>query len=82
MSESKVTEIVEKATGDADFRRKLMEDPEQTLAPYGLSDAEFEQIAGALGEEFQGALEQRQSKRRMGKFGSLSGPMGIDGAVE
>ena len=78
----RLEEIIEKAAGDADFRARLLEDPQRALASYGLSEDEKEQIVSALSEKFEGVLDQRLSKRRMGKFGSLSGPMGIDGAVE
>jgi len=82
MDEKKVGEIIEKAMSDTVFRGRLMEDPSSALASYGLSEEEFGRITSALDEKFQGTLEPRLSKRRMGKFGSMSGPMGIDGAVE
>ena len=75
-------EIIEKAVNDEAFRTRLLDSPEEALAPYGLDEKEFDQIVSALSEKFDGALEQRLSKRRMGRFGSMSGPMGIDGAVE
>ena len=78
----RLKEIVERAASDTEFRDRILEDPTKALQPYGLDEGEFKQIVSALSEKFEGALEERLSKRRLGKFGSLSGPMGIDGAVE
>ena len=82
MDDRKIGEIIEKAMSDAGFRGRLMEDAAAALASYDLTDEEFDRIASTLNEQFDGVLEPRLSKRRMGKFGSMSGPMGIDGAVE
>ena len=79
---NRLGEIIERAVSDEEFRNELLDSPEVALAPYGLEEDEFNQIVSALSEKFDGALEQRLSKRRMGRFGSMSGPMGIDGAVE
>ena len=81
MSE-RMDEVVARAVTDEEFRGRLFDDPAGTLSPFGLADDEVAQVMSALEDKFDGALEKRLSKRRIGKFGSLSGPMDIDGAVE
>ena len=83
MSSQTVQTIIEKAMEDQDFRKALVDDPRTATAEYGLSEEELTSLESAMEEAFQGELEARISKRRMGgKFGSFTGPLGIDGAVE
>ena len=83
MSGKSVSTIIERALEDADFRRALMDDTRAAVASYELSEEEIQKLEAAMSDAFQGELEPRISKRRMGgKFGSFTGPMDIDGAIE
>ena len=83
VSSETVQSIIERALEDADFRDKLLDDTRAAVSGYELSEQELQCLETAKSDAFQGELEARISKRRMGgKFGSFTGPMGIDGAVE
>jgi len=84
MSSETVEKIIEKALEDAEFRNALTQDVRAAVQEYDLSEEELTSLEAAMNDTFQGQqLEPRISKRRMGgKFGSFTGPMDIDGAVE
>jgi len=83
MAEKKVEAIIERALSDADFRQRLLADPEAACAECGLSAAEMERLVANCKEVFAGELDARISKRRIGaKFAGFIGPLGIDGIQE
>lgn len=84
MSSETVGKIIEKALEDPQFREALMAAVRAATRDYDLSEEELTALEAAMTDTFQGQeLEARISKRRMGgKFGSFTGPMDIDGAVE
>ena len=82
MSENTVAKIIERAVQDEKFREKLMADPGAVATEYGVCEKELRDVL-EKSSEFSGELEARVSKRKMmGRFGGLSGPMGIDGVEE
>ena len=84
MSSETVGKIIEKALDDTQFRNALMADVRAAVGDLDLFEEELTALEAAMNDTFQGQqLEARISKRRMGgKFGSFTGPMDIDGAVE
>ena len=83
MSQQQVEQILARALSDEGFRQALAEDPEKACAEYDVTAEEIQQIVASMDEQFAGELEPRLSKRKMGgKFGSFSGPAGIDGLVD
>jgi hypothetical protein len=83
MAEGRVEEIIELAVADADFRRRLLEDPQSACAGYGLNEAELKQLTESCQQAFAGELDARISKKRIGaKFAGFTGPLGIDGIQE
>jgi hypothetical protein len=82
MSKEEMDRIIEKALTDSSFREKLLEDPITACQPYDVTGEELSEIIKSSKETFAGELDARVSKRKMGKFGGFSGPMGIDDIVE
>ena len=83
MSQEQVELILAKALEDESFRQALADDTAKACADYDVTDEEIQQIVASIDEQFAGELETRLSKRKMGgKFGSFSGPAGIDGLVD
>jgi len=82
MSEKILEQIVNRAVQDQEFRNQLISDPVAACAGY---DVTPEEIA-SLAEQFSGRSEElraRVSKRKLtSDFGGLSGPMGIEDAIE
>jgi hypothetical protein len=80
--ENVMAKIIERAVQDEKFREKLVGDPAAVAAEYGVAEPELRAVL-ENNEQFSGELEARVSKRKMmGRFGGLSGPMGIDGVEE
>ncbi len=82
MSKEEMDRIIQKALSDPAFRKKLLEDPIAACQPYDITGEELSEIIRSSNETFAGELDARISKRKMGKFGGFSGPMGIDDIVE
>lgn len=82
MSKEEMDRILERAASDAAFRKQLLEDPIAACKPYDITGDELSEIINSSHETFAGELDVRISKRKMGKFGGFSGPMGIDDIVE
>ena len=83
MSQEQAEQIMAKAISDESFREALADDAATACAEYDVTAEEIEQIVASMEEQFSGELETRLSKRKMGgKFGSFSGPAGIDGLVD
>jgi len=75
--------IIERALSDADFRQRLLDDPEAACAEYDLSADQLGKVAASCREAFAGELDARISKKRIGaKFAGFTGPLGIDGVQE
>jgi hypothetical protein len=65
MSEQAVSEIVERATNDEDFRQQLLTDPIETLKGFDLTDEERKLLSNldeATFDEFVGGLGDRSTK--------------------
>ncbi len=83
MADNPVEAIIERALSDADFRQRLLGDPEAACAEYDLSADQLAKVAGSCKEAFAGELDARISKKRIGaKFAGFTGPLGIDGIQE
>lgn len=83
MSQEQVEQIMAKAISDESFRHALADDPAKACTDYDVTEEEVQRIVASMEEQFSGELETRLSKRKMGgKFGSFSGPAGIDGLVD
>jgi hypothetical protein len=82
MSKEEMDRIMDKALSDEAFRSKLLEDPIAACQPYDVTGEELAEIIKSCKESFAGELDARISKRKMGRFGGFSGPMGIDDIVE
>ena len=80
--EKTMAKIIERAVEDEGFRKKLLADPAAVATEYGVDEADLRAVL-ENSEQFSGELDARVSKRKMmGRFGGLSGPMGIDGIEE
>jgi len=82
MSKEEMDKIIERAASDNSFRKQLLEDAIKACRPYDITGEELSDIIKATEETFAGELDVRISKRKMGKFGGFTGPMGIDDIVE
>jgi len=83
MADDQVRKILERALADADFRQRLLADPEATCAEYDLSADQLATVVASCREAFAGELDARISKKRIGaKFAGFTGPLGIDGVQE
>ena len=83
MAKSTVEKIIERALAEADFRQRLLAEPEAACAEYDLSAEEVAKLAAGCREVFAGELDARISKKRIGaKFAGFTGPLGIDGIQE
>lgn len=83
MGKSQVEKIIERALAEADFRQRLLADPESACAEYNLSAEEMAKLTASCKEVFAGELDARISKKRIGaKFAGFTGPLGIDGIQE
>jgi len=83
MADTSVERIIERALSDADFRQRLLADPEGACAEYDLSPEEMAKLVANCKEAFAGELDARISKKRIGaKFAGFTGPLGIDGIQE
>jgi hypothetical protein len=81
-TEKTLSRIIERAVEDETFREKLLSDPAAVASEYGVAETELRAVL-EKSEQFSGELDARVSKRKMmGRFGGLSGPMGIDGVEE
>ena len=83
MADNPVETIIERALVDADFRQRLLSDPEAACTEYSLSAGELSKVVASCRETFAGELDARISKKRIGaKFAGFTGPLGIDGIQE
>ena len=82
MSQQEVDKVIQKAIEDSKFRDNLLDDPKSACADFDITDEELSALVKSAEETFAGDLDVRVSKRKMGKFGGFSGPMGIDDIVE
>ena len=83
MAGNPVETIMERALSDADFRQRLLADPEGVCAEYELSANEVQEVVASCREAFAGELDARISKKRIGaKFAGFTGPLGIAGIQE
>jgi len=82
MSQEELQKIVERALNDEAFRKLLTENPKEACAGFDVTEEEIQSLA----DQFSGTseeLEARISKRKLtSKFGGLSGPMGIEDAID
>ena len=82
MSKEEMDRIIERAASDSKFRKQLLEDASTACESYDITGEELSQIITAAQETFAGELDVRVSKRKIGKFGGFTGPMGIDDIIE
>ena len=77
MAAKGLTDLISKALSDAEFRKQLLEHPEEATKGYDLGESEVKMLRNLKADAFEELdmdVEQRQSKSGLGMgLGSLMG---------